>query len=157
MALFVLCGCYSRTPAVKTGLEGKPMPAIELIAADSVTHFNTADIPVGKPTVLFLFETWCPYCKAQTNTLLSDINTIKDFNIIMICNTGFSKFKEFYDKYHIYEYPNVKSGVDYKFTFINYFKTNDVPYIAVYDKEKKLKDVFKGRTTIRNIKNSSIE
>jgi thiol-disulfide isomerase/thioredoxin len=151
-ALFVLCGCYSRTPAVKTGLEGKPMPAIELIAADSVTHFNTKDIPVGKPTVLFSFEPWCPYCRAQTKTLLNNLTSLKDVNIYMICNSTYAEFKNYYDLFKLKKYPAIAAGTDNHHAFQEYFQSSKIPYLAIYDKDKNLKQALIGKNYISTIK-----
>jgi thiol-disulfide isomerase/thioredoxin len=140
-----------------TGLEGKPMPSIALLAADSSTIFNTADIAPGKPTLLFSFETWCPYCKAQTESLISHLSTLKDINIYMVCNTPFPEFKKFYNHYKLNNYPTIKAGIDYNTSFANFFKTNRIPYLAIYDKQKNLKQVFLGKTAISTIKEISLK
>jgi thiol-disulfide isomerase/thioredoxin len=152
-----LCGCYGKKPKTITGLEGKPMPSITLLAADSSTIYNTADIAPGKPTLLFSFETWCPYCKAQTESLISHIKSLKDINIYMVCNTQISEFKKFNKRYKLDKYPNIKAGVDYDWSFAKYFKSNQVPYLVIFDKQKKLRRVLKGKTTASTIKAISFE
>jgi thiol-disulfide isomerase/thioredoxin len=152
-----LCGCYGKKPQKITGLEGKPMPAIALLAADSSTIINTANIAPGKPTLLFSFETWCPYCKAQTASLISHIKSLKDINIYMVCNTQFPEFKKFYNHYELNEYPSIKAGVDNNLGFAKYFKTTQIPYLAVFDKHKNLKQVFIGKTAISTIKEIALE
>jgi thiol-disulfide isomerase/thioredoxin len=138
-------------------LEGKPMPAIALLAADSSTIYNTADIAPGKPTLLFSFATWCPYCKAQTESLISHINSLKGINIYMVCNTQFSEFRKFYSHYKLKDYPNIKAGVDNNLSFVKYFKTGQVPYLAIYDQQKNLKQVLLGKTAISTIKDIAFE
>jgi thiol-disulfide isomerase/thioredoxin len=152
-----LCGCYGKKPKTITGLEGKPMPTITLLAADSSTMYNTADIAPGKPTLLFSFETWCPYCKAQTKALLSHIESLKDVNIYMVCNTQFPEFKKFNKQYELYKYPGIKAGVDNHLSFAKYFKTGQIPYLAIYDRQKNLKQVLVGKTAISTIKDIALE
>jgi thiol-disulfide isomerase/thioredoxin len=140
-----------------TGLEGKPMPAIALLAADSITIINTADIAPGKPTLLFAFETWCPYCRAQTKSLLSHIESLKGVNIFMICNTPLPAFKQFSAQYELKKYPGIKAGVDSNREFKNYFSATNIPYLAIYDKNKNLKQVLVGKTPISTIKDIAFE
>jgi len=152
MLLILLMSCYGRVKPVKSGFEGKPMPVIDLLSIDSSTHYSTKDISEGKPTLLFAFETWCPYCKAQTQSLISNPDVFKDVNIYMVCNSQFSQFRKFYNDYKLSKYSNIKIGIDYNHTFANYFKSADVPYMAVYDKNKNLKEIRIGKTSITTIK-----
>jgi thiol-disulfide isomerase/thioredoxin len=157
VVMVLFCSCYGRKPKFKTGLEGKPMPAIELLAADSTTIYRTNSIVDGKPTILFSFETWCPYCKAQMKSIISQINSLKDVNIYLLCYTQYPEFKEFYKHYELGKYPNIKAGIDYNMTFAKYFKSTQIPYLAVYDTQKNLKQVFVGKTPIRSIKEAALE
>jgi thiol-disulfide isomerase/thioredoxin len=149
----VIAGCYSKKPEVKkTGLEGKPMPAIDLIAVDSISHFNTESIAPGKPTILFAFEPWCPYCRAQTTSMINQIQKLKDVNIYMLCTSNYSLFKSFNKKFQLQKYPNIQAGIDYKRTFAEYFQQTGIPFLAIYGPDKKLKQVLEGKNYISTIK-----
>jgi len=160
-ALVILCtvliaGCYSKKPEVKkTGLEGQSMPNIELIAVDSVSHFNTESIKPGKPTILFAFEPWCPYCRAQTTSMINQIQKLKDVNIYMLCTSRYSEFKKFYNKYQLQKYPNITAGIDYRRSFDSYFQIPGVPCLAIYTPDKKLKQVLEGKNYITTIKEAA--
>jgi thiol-disulfide isomerase/thioredoxin len=156
LATAIIAGCYSKKPEIKkTGLEGKPMPTIDLIAVDSITHINTGNIKAGKPTILFAFEPWCPYCRAQTNSILSQIDKLKDANIYMLCTSRYSMFKEFYKKHELAKYPNIAAGIDYKMSFAHYFQQSGVPFLAIYGTDKKLKQVMEGKNYISTIKEAT--
>jgi len=152
LLILSLCGCYRKKARMKTGLEGKPMPSIALLATDSSTIYNTVNINPGRPTLLFSLETWCPFCKAQTQSIISHIMLLKDINIYMICNTQFSEFKKFANRYELNRYPNIKAGVDYNMSFERYFKSTKIPFLAIYDREKKLKQIIIGKTAISTIR-----
>lgn len=157
-ALVIICtvfiaGCFSKKPEIKkTGLEGRPMPNIDLIAIDSVSHFNTESIASGKPTILFAFEPWCPYCRAQTTSMINQMEKLKDVNIYMLCTSNYSLFKAFNNKFKLQKYPNIKAGIDYKETFGEYFQQTGVPCLAIYGPDKRLKQVLKGKNYISTIK-----
>ena len=158
LAIALLCSCQAKKPEViKTGLEGKPMPTIDLIAFDSLTHFNTTNGDSDKPTILFAFQTNCPYCRAQTRAMTSNIKSLKDINIYMVCMSEYPAFKEYVEKYELNKYPNIKAGIDYNMSFTNYFNATTVPYIAIYDKNKKLKQVLQGKNYVSTLKDIALQ
>jgi thiol-disulfide isomerase/thioredoxin len=154
----MLCSCQAKKPEVmKTGLEGKPMPTIDLISFDSLTHYNTTNSEPGKPTILFAFRPGCPYCRAQTRAIVSNIEALKDINIYMICVSESPLFKNYYEKYELNKYSNIKAGIDYNETFVNYFNASTVPYLAIYDKNKKLKQVLQGKNYVSTLKDIALQ
>jgi thiol-disulfide isomerase/thioredoxin len=159
LLLVILIGSCSnkKRQIIKTGLEGETMPAIELIAPDSVSRIYTQNIALGKPTILFAFEPWCPYCKAQTRSMLAQIKKLQNINIYMLCTSPYSQFKSFYKKYELEKYPNIKAGVDYKTSFAKYFHPLGIPYLAIYSDQKKLKEVLAGKNFIGTIKEAALK
>src|SRR5450432_1314673 len=105
LVLASLAGCknYSQ-PQEKTGLEGNPLPAFSLFLADSVTHFNTAIIPEGKPIALFYFGPYCPYSRAEMDDILSHMKTFSNIRFYLITSSPFSDLKAFYDHYNLKKY-----------------------------------------------------
>jgi len=153
IVLILLSSCYGKKPPmIKTGKEGQLMPVIDLKLIDTNQHFNTRDIPKGKPSILFEFEPWCPFCKAQTKSILSHIESFKDVNLYFLTNSTYPEFKKFYDRFELQKYPVIKAGIDYQYIFAQYFKTGQVPYMAIYDKDRKLKQVLQGKNYISVIK-----
>lgn len=149
----VMAGCYGKKlETKKTGLEGQAMPKIDLIAADGVSHFNTEDIAPGKPTILFAFQPWCPYCRAQTTSMINQIQKLKDVNIYMLSDCKYSEFKKFCYKYKLQNYPNIRAGIDYNGSFSKYFRKNSIPYLAIYSPDKRLKCALEGKNYISTIK-----
>jgi hypothetical protein len=154
--LFGVWGCHSQPP-FKTGLEGTPLPSFDLMLADSISYFNTSAIPQGKVIILFSFETTCPYSRAQTSEIIKNLESLKNINFYMSCNNRYSEFKRFYDQYKLGEYPNILAGVDTALFFMRYFNAPQVPYIAVYTSDKKLKQVMVGKIKISTIKSVALE
>lgn len=149
--LATLTGCYSKDPE-QTGLEGKPLPAFVLLLADSITHFDTGNIPVGKPVVLFFFSPECPYCLAQVDDIIENIQPLKDIQFYIFTDRPFAEMQRFYSHYQLNKYPNIKVGTDYSHFFAGYFKVKAVPYLAIYGKEKRLNKAFMGKIYSKQIK-----
>lgn len=157
--LILLIGVWScqRQPPFKTGLEGKSLPSFDLMLADSISYFNTNAIPAGKPIILFAFETGCPYSRAQTEDIISNLKSLKNINFYMICNNRYPEFKKFYNHYKLEKFPNIRAGVDTGLFFMRYFNAAQVPYMAVYTSDRKLKQVTIGKMRISTIKNIALE
>lgn len=63
----------------------------------------------------------------------------------MFTNNSFFLLKKYYDQYELNKYPNITVGRDYDSYFINYFKVTSVPFMAIYTKDKMLKQVLIGK------------
>jgi len=151
LLMIYLCGCKGR-PSLHTGLEGKPMPSFDLLLIDSTTHLNTSTLPAGKPIVFFYFSPGCPFCRAQMQDIVDNNKNLKDIRFILLTTGPYSELKGFYKHYDLSKYSNVTVGLDYDYFFGNYFKTSQVPYLAVYDRQRKLKQVNLGKIYSDEIK-----
>jgi thiol-disulfide isomerase/thioredoxin len=157
LLMISLFGCADHHSFITTGLEGKAMPSFNLLLADSVTRFSTSAMPAGKPAVLFFFQPWCPYCKAQTEDMLKHMQAMKDIHFYLLTTAPYPLFKQFYDKYALNKYPNITAGIDTSFLSIMYFHAPGVPYQAVYDRKGKLKRALIGPSDMNLIKNIALD
>lgn len=149
--LIFLVSCYGRNPE-KTGFEGQTVPSFKILLLDSTTYFDTKDIQINKPFVLFFFSPACPYCRAQMEQIIKDINLLKNIQFYIITNWSFEFTKQFNNHYRLNNYENLKIGTDYKNFFGGYFKAKGVPYLAIYGKDKKLKKAFIGNIDTKQLK-----
>lgn len=147
----LFASCYSKDPQ-KTGLEGQLMPSFKLLQLDSSTYFDTKDIPIGKPTVLLYIGPNCPYSKTQIQEIIEDINKLKSINFYVFTSWPFKEMKQLHDHFHLDQYPNITTGIDFKYFFEGYFEAQGVPYMAIYGKDKKLNKVFVGKVYGKQIK-----
>jgi len=127
------------------------LPAFHILMMDSSTIFNTYYIPEGKPTVLMLFSPDCDHCQHLTEMLLKGMDSLKQIQFYLVTPMNLTMLKGFYDKYHLADYKNIKVGKDYEYFFYNFYGAHYVPYIAVYDKQKKLLKTFEGSTTVKDL------
>jgi thiol-disulfide isomerase/thioredoxin len=149
-----LVSCFEPAP-LKTGLEGTALPAFSLLLMDSTTRFNSSSLPADKPIVLFYFSPDCPYCRAQTESIISNIESLKDIQFCMLTYWDFGEIKDYYKKYKLNKYSNIVVGQDYSGFFGEHFKTQSVPYIAIYDKNKILTQVLIGNVGAKAIRHAS--
>jgi thiol-disulfide isomerase/thioredoxin len=132
-------------------LSDKTMPSFDIMEVDSTTIFNTKDIPGGKPVVLMYFSPDCEHCQHLTEELLKNIDSLKQMQLVMFTSLPFDKLKNFYTYYKLSEYKNITVGRDYEFFFSRHFGSQYVPYLAIYDRRKKLVKVFDGGTKVSTL------
>lgn len=157
LIMFALISSCYRKEANRTGLEGKPLPTFQLLLTDSTTYFSTNSIPKGKPIVLFDFGPHCPYSLAQMEEILGEMSLLEDINFCIFTTWPFPEMKKFYTHFKLNKYPNITVGFDYTNFFGDYFKSQGVPYIAIYGKDKLLNKTFIGKIYSKQIKEASEE
>jgi hypothetical protein len=115
------------------------LPAFEVQELDSVTVFNSMNIPTGRPIVLFYFGAECGHCESAFETLEKGWDSLEHADFYMMSFSPLYQIKEFAKKYHVDEHKNIKLiGMDKKMFFTGYYGVRAVPFIAVYDKNKRL-------------------
>lgn len=149
--------CFGKRPTITTGHEGKAMPSINLLLTDSVSYLNTKNIPNGEPIVLFYFSPHCPYCRSLTKEIITNIKNLEDIHFYMLSNFPLSYIKDYKDEYQLDKYHNITVAQDYEIYFSTYFKAPGVPCIAIYGKERKLKQVVMGKVSTSLIKDIAFE
>jgi protein-disulfide isomerase len=124
---------------------------------DSVSRLSTSNIPTGKPIVVFFFSPSCPYCRAQTEDLIKNIQSLGDIRFYLLAQLPFAPVRKYYTHYQLEKYTNITLGLDYETYFGKYYKANAVPYIAIFNKEKQLKHVLVGNVGSKTIKEIAFE
>lgn len=155
VAIFVvalLAGCFSNATPENTGLEGKLLPSFDIQLVDSTSYFNTANVQTGKPIAIFYFSPNCPYCKAQMDEIIEDMDKLKDIQFYVLTSYNVPEAKDFYNEYKLASYPNIVVGKDTANFLPEYFNMPGVPYMAIYGKDKKLHKTFSGRIYSQQLK-----
>lgn len=142
---------------VVTGHEGELLPSIDLVLADSILHIDLASVPSGSPIVLFYFITDCPYCQAETREIINNISSMRHIQFYLLTPYPYIYMKSFSNDYKLEKYSNIKVGSELNFKFGSYFSTQYVPFIAIYDKKKRLKAAFNGNLKFEQIISECLE
>jgi thioredoxin-related protein len=136
---------YKRFPVV---------PPFKLLEADSVTIFSKTDLKKKKPLLLMLFSPTCEHCQHETEELLKNIGAFKKVQIVMATTMDFTLMKEFYERYQLAKYDNIRVGRDFQTTLPSFFMISNLPYLAMYDKKGKLITTFEGAAKIEDLINA---
>lgn len=139
---------------IVTGLEGSKIPVINLLSIDSTGYFSTLDRTRGKQNVVLYFSPTCPYSRALMRTIVDNIGEFKDVNFVVLTIADLASTKKFYNKYNLGNYRNISVGIDTGYIFPNYYRIQRVPFLAIYDKNDRLKDALLGLATLRQLETS---
>lgn len=156
LLIFAYCGCIDRN-RMTTGLERKPMPSFDLLLYDSVTRLNTNSIPEGKPIVLFSFGPDCPFCREEMKDIVDNYKQLQGIRFYAFTSAHFRDMKRFYAFCGLQKQKNIIVGIDSANFFSGYYGTPGVPYLAIYDPQKRLKRALLGKITIDLIKEIAFE
>ncbi|MEP7371735.1 MAG: thioredoxin fold domain-containing protein [Chitinophagaceae bacterium] len=153
LLLFAILSCNDRHTKIISGLEGEPLPSFNMLLPDSTTYLNSENIPGGEPFVLFYFSPHCPYCRAMTKDLKDEMKTVKDIRFYFIAQSPLNQIRKYDQDYGLSKYNNITLAQVTDTSFSKYYQIQGVPYLAVYNSKKQLKEVLIGICDIDVIKN----
>lgn len=129
------------------------LPAFNIRMMDSVSIFNTYNIPEGDPIAIFFFSPDCGHCQRTTRRLIDSMEMLKDIRFYMITPVhSMTELRNFYAEYNMDKYENIKLvGRDYGFFFGSYYRIKFVPDLVLYDGHKKLIKLIQGETSAKEV------
>jgi thiol-disulfide isomerase/thioredoxin len=138
--------CQEEKPQiVKTGMEGKPLPAFNIQLLDGTSFIHSENLPGGKNLVLFYFKPTCPYCRAQMRDMLNNMERFKDKELCILTNEGLKGAKDFARYFKLNSFNNVIVGRDTGSVVLKTYRILGVPLTAYFDKNRQLKTLYSGR------------
>lgn len=129
------------------------IPPVKLLAIDSMSVITKDNLTKNKPVLLILFSPECEHCQHETEAILARINELKKVQIIMATTLPFDMMKEFYEKYRLADYKNIRVGQDTQYLLPSFYRVHSLPYLAMYDKKGKLIRTFEGTMNIEDLIN----
>jgi hypothetical protein len=73
------------------------------------------------------------------------MDQLKDIQFYFVTSYPTAALKSFCNEYKLAQYPNITAGTDTANFVSDYFEITLVPYIAIYNKNKKLNKTFTGK------------
>lgn len=127
------------------------MPSFNLLLSDSVSTLNTKDIPDGRTSVLVFFSPDCEHCQEETADIISKIDSLKNVGLYFITIDPMDRLRVFNGYYKMKKYPNITTAQDYTYAMLKHYSGITPPSSIIYDKHKRLRAVFKGQASARQL------
>lgn len=141
LAMLASCRLASRNSPVDAITT---LPTFSFLDPKTNALLSSGQIPGGQPIIFLYFKTDCPFCQAETRSLIRNIDSLKGVRLYFLTAMPVSDLNAFSSEYHLNDFANIITGKDYQYSFARTFKPQTVPYMAIYDGEKKLIRIFKG-------------
>lgn len=126
------------------------IPDHEVLLADGHTA-SIKTILQHKPAIVILFSTDCDHCKQLTDSLLANTSQLKTTQILMVTPHSDSLMKQYYNTYHLQQYPHITVACDPSKKIMSIFDLYFFPGIYLYNKEGRLIKRNEGKINIRHL------
>lgn len=127
------------------------LPAFNLMNLDSSEVINMYYAKSDKPTVLFFFSPDCEHCQITTGKLMAKMDSMQNAYFYFMTFMPLSDLRPFAKLHHFENYKNIIAGKDYQFFFPKFYGASTVPYLAIYDKQKKFVKLYDGAIKVPEI------
>ncbi len=148
VSLFAQDGADADTiPAYK---KTNKLPYFNILQPDS-TWFTSNELPDNKPVVIIYFSPDCGHCQMTAKEFVTDMDKLKNVELIWISYHTPQQIKDFADNYGLSHFNNVVFGRDPNYFFVPFYKIPSTPFMAVYDKKGKFLEAYVGGTNAETI------
>ncbi len=151
LVTFTSSAAMAQTDSLPIYRQFPDVPPFSIARVPDSSTFAKADLRKRKATIIMLFSPDCEHCQHETRELEANIDSFKNVQIIMISFLNYDLVKNFYQDYHIGDYPNIVMGRDSKFFLGTFYKIKNYPSIFMYDKKGKLTKNFEGSVPISKL------
>jgi peroxiredoxin len=120
------------------------LPSFDIRLLDSVSLLNSHSIASGKLSIFILFSPDCDHCAALSKEIKNRATLFDSVNLWMLSPPmPFAEVKKFSMINGIAQMPNIVVGIDMDFFFGSFFRATTVPFVVIYDQDKKWRKVIK--------------
>lgn len=105
--------------------------------------FKSSDIKAG-PVLIAYYHPECEHCQYEINGLFNKLEKINETKILLISFAERDSINAFFRDRMSQMNENIILLIDDSLSFKTYFSTSVVPSTFIYDKELKLKKMYKG-------------
>jgi thioredoxin-related protein len=123
-------------------------PAVKLVFPDNNTYLAKEKLDNKKAVMLMVFNPQCEHCQHEIDQIVKHMNEFKNYQIVMATIMPFDSMIHFRERYQLAQYNNIIMGQDFQYYLPPFYQMRNLPYLAFYDKKKKLISVFEGSMPI---------
>lgn len=117
------------------------IPSFKILQTDS-TWFTKEQLPKYKYTAIIYFSPTCGHCQFTAQDLVKKMDSLKNVFFVFVSYNSIEEIKEFYIKYGLNVFRNVRIGRDPKYFIPSFYRVEATPFVAVYNSKGILMQVF---------------
>lgn len=130
------------------------LPVFAYQNVEAGLKFTRQDLNENLPTIFIYFNSECEYCQHEAIDIKENIKKLKNVQILFVSIENPKTIEKFAKNYNLLNCDNIHFLFDNRKTFADTFDVTSIPFILIYDKDKRLVKKIKGQTKIDNILNA---
>lgn len=147
MILFLAAPAMAQPPDRR----GDLLPAFQMTKTTGKI-FGSRELKGGRPVLLVYFAPDCDHCMVLLDAFFKQTATFRNAEIVLISFKPVQQMLPFEKKYGTAQYANMHVGTEgFSFFLRNHFRLQKTPFVAVYDRQKKLVCSFRETTPLSEI------
>ncbi len=87
----------------------------------------------------------------EMRRIVNNMDRLSGMDFFIVTNAGYPDLKDFSKEFQTEKYSNIHMGLDKDATFASYFMVSKVPFLAIYNKGKKLSGAYNGAMAIEQL------
>lgn len=127
------------------------LPFFRISSEDSSVSLCTDQIYKGSPLVFIYFSTDCEHCQKQLKVITESFDKLGKARFFFITNDSFDELKTFCKTNSLKTSGRLFIGKDYDYSFYRRFLPPSVPFIAVYNRQKRLVRIYREGVGIQSL------
>jgi peroxiredoxin len=148
-------GQQAKDSSMPVYLKDPSIPSFSILKTDS-TSFTKSDLPKNKSVILIYFSPDCSHCQYEAKQIVQYMDSLRNAFFVWVSYHPMNEIKEFNIKYGLDKFKNILVGRDTKYFIPAYYKVENTPFIAVYNRQgiftKEFREGAKAEELIRAIR-----
>jgi thiol-disulfide isomerase/thioredoxin len=128
-------------------------PVFNLILTNG-KDYSDKQLPKNKPIVFIYFSPDCGHCQVEAEHITKEMKLIEEAFYVWVSYRDMEDIKAFGEKYKFSDYNNMVIGRDPAYAIPSFFRVRFTPFVAVYNKERKLIQTFESGATVDQLKHA---
>src|SRR5688572_5112996 len=147
LGLFVSIAAFAQSGSAK----GEGLPPFRLMLTNG-KFLDAKDLPQDKPVVVIYFAPDCDHCIVLMDAFFKKITDFKNASVVLATFKPSADLIPFEKKYQTARYANMVVGTEgYTFYLRNHYRLQRTPFVAIYNRQKKLACSFRDKTPVPEI------
>jgi peroxiredoxin len=139
LSVFLLLLVVFAWPSVPLSAQANKQLPLFSMTLSSGRYFNMAEIPKGRPVLLFYFDPECDHCHTLMNEFFKRTADFKSAEIMLVTFKPLTDVQAFAQAYQTHQYPNIKVGTEGTTYYLrNFYRLQNLPFAALYSKAGQL-------------------
>ena len=123
------------------------LPPFKMLLS-SGKYYTAAELPKGKPVVLFYFSPDCDHCKTLMKDVFKRTAELKGTEMVFLTFRPVGEVTQFERTYGTGKHPNMRVGTEGMTFFVrNTLRIERMPFVALFDKKGSLVETYKSPET----------